>query len=346
MPLVKSGSKKAFSENVRREMHAGKPQKQSLAIAYSIMRKHGHSMAAGGECKACGGVCEYAQHYPDGGEVSDFDKVGKSISGGVNPETAKSFHPFGPPSASASDTPPVKEAKGGMLKGVREEEYKGQSKAGAHLRDMKAEHMGPFASEAVHDIAKRESKENLEDLKEMPSPKLKGMAKGGQVKTYYSDTLKRNVTIPGRENEPEDSEWETISKNKFYNKRLKRHITIPDREDEPEENPKKFAYGGTLHNGAAKAFMTRGGHDVGSSEYALPHGLAKGGKLQKPASQELSEIKSVVNKNKAERNGSDEGESVDHELMEMMQHELMEAIKNNDHEAIIQMFDALLDMKG
>lgn len=39
MPLVKSGTKRAFSENVRREMHAGKPQRQAVAIAYSVKRE-------------------------------------------------------------------------------------------------------------------------------------------------------------------------------------------------------------------------------------------------------------------------------------------------------------------
>lgn len=39
MPLIKGSSKKAISENIRREMHAGKPQKQAIAIAYSIARK-------------------------------------------------------------------------------------------------------------------------------------------------------------------------------------------------------------------------------------------------------------------------------------------------------------------
>ena len=41
MPLVKGAaakSKKGFSENVKREMHAGKPQKQAVAIAYSEAR--------------------------------------------------------------------------------------------------------------------------------------------------------------------------------------------------------------------------------------------------------------------------------------------------------------------
>lgn len=39
MPLKKSTSKKAFGENVKAEMKAGKPQKQAVAIAYSVKRK-------------------------------------------------------------------------------------------------------------------------------------------------------------------------------------------------------------------------------------------------------------------------------------------------------------------
>jgi hypothetical protein len=38
MPLNKGKSKKAFSENVRTEIAAGKPQKQAVAIAYSVKR--------------------------------------------------------------------------------------------------------------------------------------------------------------------------------------------------------------------------------------------------------------------------------------------------------------------
>ena len=39
MPLVKSASKKAFRANIKAEIAAGKPQKQSVAIAYSVKRK-------------------------------------------------------------------------------------------------------------------------------------------------------------------------------------------------------------------------------------------------------------------------------------------------------------------
>ena len=41
MPLVKSTSKKAFKENVKKEIKAGKPVKQSVAIAYATKRDAG-----------------------------------------------------------------------------------------------------------------------------------------------------------------------------------------------------------------------------------------------------------------------------------------------------------------
>lgn len=39
MPLKKSKSKKAFKDNIKAEVKAGKPVKQAVAIAYSVKRK-------------------------------------------------------------------------------------------------------------------------------------------------------------------------------------------------------------------------------------------------------------------------------------------------------------------
>jgi len=44
MPLVKgkkAATKKGISENIQREMHADKPQKQAVAIALNVARKSG-----------------------------------------------------------------------------------------------------------------------------------------------------------------------------------------------------------------------------------------------------------------------------------------------------------------
>ncbi len=48
MPLIKSKSKKALSENIATEMDAGKPMDQSLAVAYSVKRKAKKKMSLGG----------------------------------------------------------------------------------------------------------------------------------------------------------------------------------------------------------------------------------------------------------------------------------------------------------
>lgn len=52
MPLVKGMGKKAISENIRREMHAGKKQSQAIAIAMSVARKTKRDMGFFGHTKA------------------------------------------------------------------------------------------------------------------------------------------------------------------------------------------------------------------------------------------------------------------------------------------------------
>jgi hypothetical protein len=39
MPLIKSKSKKAVGENIKKEIEAGKPQKQAVAIALETQRR-------------------------------------------------------------------------------------------------------------------------------------------------------------------------------------------------------------------------------------------------------------------------------------------------------------------
>jgi hypothetical protein len=38
MPLIKSSKKQAVSKNIKKEVEAGKPQKQAVAIALNVQR--------------------------------------------------------------------------------------------------------------------------------------------------------------------------------------------------------------------------------------------------------------------------------------------------------------------
>lgn len=68
MPLMHGKSAKAFSHNVGAEMDAGKPQKQSLAIAYAVKRRA--KKAHGGAMCAEGCAMDHEHMYEDGGAVA------------------------------------------------------------------------------------------------------------------------------------------------------------------------------------------------------------------------------------------------------------------------------------
>lgn len=76
MPLMPGKSKKAFGHNVAAEMHAGKPQDQAVAIAYSEKRKH---MAEGGDVEGDGdneAIMDHcAKEMMDAIESKDKDKL-------------------------------------------------------------------------------------------------------------------------------------------------------------------------------------------------------------------------------------------------------------------------------
>lgn len=71
MPLIKSKSKKAFSKNVEAEMHAGKSQPQSLAIAYSVKKKAPKKKASGGTVESGASIMNYA----NGGDTAPQSKI-------------------------------------------------------------------------------------------------------------------------------------------------------------------------------------------------------------------------------------------------------------------------------
>lgn len=77
MPLIQGKSEKSFSKNVSTEMESGKPQKQALAIAYSVKRK-AQKKAKGGMIKDAvepagiehHGAPTYVQEMAEGGQYN------------------------------------------------------------------------------------------------------------------------------------------------------------------------------------------------------------------------------------------------------------------------------------
>lgn len=92
MPLMKKSSKGAFEHNVKAEMDGGKPQDQSLAIAYEIKRKAKRKkMAAGGITANEEGEANADNQYtsesmamkrPTSGDINhpSFDREGRSTA--------------------------------------------------------------------------------------------------------------------------------------------------------------------------------------------------------------------------------------------------------------------------
>lgn len=79
MPLMKGKSEKSFKKNVETEMDAGKPQKQSLAIAYSMKRKAQHK-AQGGPVKP------QPSQPPLPGSDQDRKKIQDSFNNALGPK--------------------------------------------------------------------------------------------------------------------------------------------------------------------------------------------------------------------------------------------------------------------
>lgn len=120
MPLIKSSSKKAFSENVREMIHSGHPQDQALAAAYRIKREkraNGGKVHVGPIIGDTGGRADKVEtDVPNGCYIVPSDIVsglgeGNSLAGMKIIEHMFP-HPHGPGATSRAEPVPVAVAHG------------------------------------------------------------------------------------------------------------------------------------------------------------------------------------------------------------------------------------------
>lgn len=92
MPLIHGKSQRSFDKNIATEMHAGKPMKQSLAIAYATKRKAEEE----DKKKAHGGMMSHEDSYADGGLVDRIMKARCYSEGGMVANDVSPEAPFEP----------------------------------------------------------------------------------------------------------------------------------------------------------------------------------------------------------------------------------------------------------
>ncbi len=170
MPLMKSGSKSAMSHNISAEMHAGKPQKQALAIAYSVKRKAGHKAHGGPAAYAHGGqvtkvqdpkriVAEIMGHMaaakPAGMEEHDADMAH---------EAATHVEPMEHAAPDAEDEPDHMLAEGGEVLGEAKKSSDGMDEA--HAARMEGDQSNFLSDEEDMETPFHSTKSDEEELDE------------------------------------------------------------------------------------------------------------------------------------------------------------------------------------
>lgn len=83
MPLKSGHSQKVIGENIKREMAAGHPQKQSVAIALSQSRRHPGRYSEGGKVHGTDMNAQQSKTFMERGEFA----VGHAEGGEIEAET-------------------------------------------------------------------------------------------------------------------------------------------------------------------------------------------------------------------------------------------------------------------
>ncbi len=192
MPLIKSKSKKAFEKNIETEMNEGKPQSQSLAIAFSVKRKAKKKKMADG-----GRVYEKHEHNDSPTGPTNYKNRNKSsdMSGGQRKgpegypkyqEQAQNEKGIHTPVSGVTGFP------GG----------KGRSEAG----DMSTQTYADKPHRELREHGKELHKKKLEEMRAHPGPKLKGLASGGEITPIQGPRMTASSIIKPKSRDEADAE--------------------------------------------------------------------------------------------------------------------------------------------
>lgn len=300
MPLIKSKSKKAFSKNVETEMDAGKPQKQSLAIAFS-MKKHAPKKKASGGTVSSGSK---DMNYADGGAVSATTEKRPMPDMTYNDKTDVSENSNKKElyESNWTDRPDKKQSQGAGMKVTKIKHPKMVKSDNLQVR-LRDEEDDLQESAGTNEGPQRQppQADNEEDAnKSGKSPEeqtahstgRKVMAKGGKVENSdYNDSDPNAATDSDMKDTP--SEDEGIETAKHHNEEYQRQTSGNPDYSEPHSDDidtAMYADGGEAemaeehHDSIAAAIMSRREQvkrqiDSGAHDEDLAAAYAEGGEV-------------------------------------------------------------------
>lgn len=248
MPLIKSASKAAFSKNVAKEMDSGKPQDQSLAIAYDIKNrnKKRKKMAEGGMANES--AASERRPMPD-----ERDKDSKMVSRNSSNKA--------PGEDSWTDQPTVRQAQKPSITPLSRPKmangaFKVRDRADVDKEEMMMSKMPPASPEEQPDKEYDEQGPDRQgpkvpDMQDSHSTKRKPYAKGGQVEASdysaapnkYEDDL---LDLP-----PSEDEGASAARSHDEEGQDRQGPQVPDMEREHSNGRMPYARGGEveLHDG-------------------------------------------------------------------------------------------------
>lgn len=220
MPLVHSKSKKAFAKNVETEMKSGKPQDQSLAIAFSVKRKAAKKkMTEGGKVNESA-VTEHRpstqEHDKDAKELAEINRPApkRGITNLKGPRTGKSdVFSIKPRSAAAEEdhaprmhpgdgddmekAPPSKEFMAGMMHGMKHMMAEGGDVGKQNTEDSYSSY-----TKETKEADKANSEDSYKGSKEK---NFLGLAEGGDVHGDDHEDEEHDISLLSPEDEHKDS---------------------------------------------------------------------------------------------------------------------------------------------
>lgn len=229
MPLLKGKSKKSFGKNVAVEMKSGKPQKQALAIAYSVQKHAKKKMARGG---MTGEMPE--SEYDDKSMISrnSRDKALKD-STWTDTSTIRDAQSLSPTKLSR---PPFKEEDEHLLESDKPDGYKkqpsvtfdehGAMRKGPRLSDMEREHSNGKS-------AYEEEKEDQYSEDEASPIMKENYADGGMVDKKKEDKI---GSRDGIFTFPKEPKHDSITKAIMHKKKMAEGGEVGDDEVDLQRN--------------------------------------------------------------------------------------------------------------